>query len=81
MDKWEQIQNQNDRFRLLCEKPDCSTSILNISKGIISISSIHNGFRHTTQFSPQDMLFIVSQYLNSLSKEDRERLLEFFKSF
>lgn len=81
MNEWKQIENQKNRFKLVCNHNECILSILNMINGMISISSVHKNQRHTTILSQKDMLFVVSQYLNSLSDIDRNKLLEFFKNF
>ncbi len=81
MSKWAQIENSNDRFRLLCSNSTCSLSIANLLNGMLSISTIHGSARHSTLLSDEDMKFIVSQYLNNLSIDEREKMLEFFENF
>lgn len=81
MNKWEQINNQNNRFKLVCNHAECPLSVMNITNGMISISSIHEGSRHSLVLKNEDMLFVVSQYLNNMNKEDREKILTFFQSF
>lgn len=81
MANWDQINNSHNRFRLLCDKENCSLSLANLTQGLLHITSIHNGQRHSFQLSDNDMKFIVSQYLNSLSLDEREKMLEFFENF
>lgn len=82
MDNWLQIEdNDNNRFRLICNNPSCNLSIANLLSGKLHITTMHGRERHSYTLSERDMLFIVSQYLNSVSQEDRNKLLEFFKNF
>lgn len=81
MAKWAQINESTNRFRLLCNANSCSLSLANVVNGMLSISTVHGTERHSSLLSHEDMLFIVSQYLNSLSSKDRENILQFFHSF
>lgn len=80
-ENWNQIDEFDGRFRLMCSNPSCSLSIANLLLGKLHITTMHGRERHSYTFSDKDMLFIVSQYLNSISKEDREKVIEFFKKF
>lgn len=81
MGVWTNINDSNDRFRLLCENKDCSLSIANLINGMLHVSTLHNNQRHSIAFNNQDMRFIVSQYLNNLSLDERQEMLQFFKNF
>lgn len=77
-DRWLNINNSNDRFKLICNNNNCQLSICNLLSGKIHITTIHEGIRHSLTFSNNDMIFVVSQFLSSLSKNDRKKLLEFY---
>ncbi len=81
MANWANINDNNNRFRLLCNNPTCSLSVANLIDGILHITTVHGSNRHSMLLSHEDMRFIVSQYLNSLSETDRRNLLNFFESF
>lgn len=77
-DRWSNINNSNDRFRLTCNNNKCQLSICNLLNGRIHITTTHNGERHSLTMSNNDMIFVISQFLKSLSKSDKEKLLDFY---
>lgn len=79
MGNWALIQNNPNKYRLLCNHKDCSLSICNLDNGRISITTLHGGNRHSMVFDNNDMIFIMSQFISRLSKSDREKLLEFYQ--
>jgi len=81
MAKWANINNNNNNFRLLCDNDYCSLSIANLLSGKIHLTTIHGKERHSYTFSNEDMLFIVSQYINNLNKEERLKLIRYFSNF
>lgn len=81
MSQWANINDSNDRFRLLCDNDNCSLSIANLLSGKIHVTTVHGNERHSYTCSHEDMKFIVAQYIKSLSKEKREDFLEFFSQF
>jgi len=78
MTQWTNIDNKNNKFRLSCDNDDCNLSICNLINGKLHVTTIHNNKRHSLTFSSKDMVFIVSQFLNNLKKEDKIKLLEFY---
>lgn len=81
MAKWTNINESNDKFRLLCDNEYCSLSVANLLKGKIHITTIHGNERHSYTFSNKDMLFVVSQFIKNLSPSDRQSLLNFYRKF
>lgn len=80
MGKWTNINEENNKFRLLCSSDDCSLSICNLIRGKIHITTIHGQNRHSYTMNNKDMVFIVSQFLYSLNKEDRKKILEYYNN-
>ena len=78
-DRWLAINNTNDRYKLLCNNNNCKLSICNLLNGKIHITTVHEGVRHSITFSNNDMIFVVSNFLRSLTKEDKNKLLDFYK--
>lgn len=81
MSKWANIEEKTNSFRLLCSHDDCSLSICNLLNGRLHVTTLHGNNRHSLTFDNRDMLFIVSQFIKSLKKEDRKKLLEFYDNF
>lgn len=79
--QWAKINDSNDRFRLLCDNSDCSLSIGNLLSGRIHITTVHGNERHSYTFTNKDMLFVISQFMKTLSVEDRKKILEFYSNF
>ena len=77
-DRWININNDNNRFKLICNNNNCKLSICNLLNGKIHITTIHDGIRHSITFSNNDMIFIVSQFISSLNEEDKYKLLNFY---
>lgn len=81
MSKWTNIDDNYTKYRLLCNSENCSLSICNILKGKLHISTIHGTERHSYTFTNQDMLFMFSEFIKSLSPKDKQELLNFYRSF
>ncbi len=79
MAEWTTLNNRN-QFRLLCDSTGCELSLSNIINGHLSVSTIHNGQRHSYSFSDDDMKFIVSQYISSLVENEKIEMIDFFRN-
>jgi hypothetical protein len=78
--RWDNIPQEPDAFRLLCNQPVCSLSCANIRNGKLAITSIHGSERHSYILSKKDMAFLTAVFLSHLSKTELETFNKIFKS-
>lgn len=78
--KWVKIQDNENRYRLLCSGETCSLSLANLFEGRLHVSNIHGKDRHSYTLNHREMLFVINEYFNSLSEKERETVLELLKN-
>lgn len=78
--RWDDIPQEPDAFRLLCNQPVCSLSCANIRNGKLAITSIHGNERHSYILTKKDMAFLTAVFLAHLSKTELETFNIILKS-
>lgn len=78
--RWDDIPQEPNGFRLLCNQPVCSLSCANIRNGKLAITSIHGNERHSYILTKKDMAFLTAIFLTHLSKTELETFNTIFKS-